>query len=244
MSSVSDTRYKQRAVIEFLVAEKESVESIHKRLCAVYGSCAVDRSTVGRWVQTVKASGSGETDLHDRPRSGRPAKATILDMWQRASDIIHADRCFTSRQLAVQLSVRNGTAMAIIDPLGYSKVCARRFPRSLTTEHRRQRKTICSELLERFDAEGGVFLSRIVTGDETWTHHYEPETKRQSMEWHHPQPPRKKKFKTSPARKLMITVFWDIDGVILVDVMARGETINSDAYIETLQKLKQRYRQV
>jgi hypothetical protein len=34
----------------------------------------------------------------------------------------------------------------------------------------------------------------------------------------------------------MIIVFWDIDGVILVDVMARGETINSDAYIKTLKK--------
>jgi histone-lysine N-methyltransferase SETMAR len=32
--------------------------------------------------------------------------------------------------------------------------------------------------------------------------------------------------------------------VILVDVMARGETINSDAYINTLQKLKKRYRRV
>jgi len=42
----------------------------------------------------------------------------------------------------------------------------------------------------------------------------------------------------------MITVFWDTDGVILVDVMARGETINSDAYNKTLQKLKQLYRQV
>ena len=40
----------------------------------------------------------------------------------------------------------------------------------------------------------------------------------------------------------MITVFWHIDGVILVDVMARGEKINSDAYIKTLQKLKQRAR--
>ena len=42
----------------------------------------------------------------------------------------------------------------------------------------------------------------------------------------------------------MITVFWDIDGVILVDVMARGETINLDAYIKTLQKLKQHYWRV
>jgi hypothetical protein len=62
MASVSDTRYKQRAVIEFLVAEKEIVGSIHKRFYALYGSCVVDRSTVGRWVQRFKASGSGERD--------------------------------------------------------------------------------------------------------------------------------------------------------------------------------------
>jgi hypothetical protein len=40
----------------------------------------------------------------------------------------------------------------------------------------------------------------------------------------------------------MITVFSDTDGVVLVGVVARGETINSDAYIKTLQKLKQRLR--
>jgi transposase len=77
MASVSDTRYKQRAVVEFLVAEKESVGNIHKRLCAVYGSCAVDRSTIGRWVQRVKDSGSEEMELHDRPRSGRTGTGKV-----------------------------------------------------------------------------------------------------------------------------------------------------------------------
>jgi hypothetical protein len=63
MASVSDdTRCKQEAVIEFIVAVKESGGNLHKRLCAVYVTCAVDRSTVGRWVQRVKASGSGERD--------------------------------------------------------------------------------------------------------------------------------------------------------------------------------------
>ena len=95
MASVSDARYK-RAVIELLVAEKENVGNIHKRLCVLYGSCAVDRSTVGRWVQRVKVSGSEETGLHDRPRSGRPATATSPDMLQRADDI-HAERRITSR---------------------------------------------------------------------------------------------------------------------------------------------------
>ena len=69
--------------------------------------------------------------------------------------------------------------------------------------------------------------------------------KRQSMEWHRAQSPRKKKFKTTPsAGKVMITVFWETDGMILVDVMARGETVSLDAYIKTLQRLKQRYQQV
>jgi hypothetical protein len=87
------------------------VENNHKRLCTVYGSCTVDRCTVGRWVQRVKASEIGETELHDRPRSGRPATATSPGMLQGADDIINADRRITSRQLAVQLSVINGSAI-------------------------------------------------------------------------------------------------------------------------------------
>jgi hypothetical protein len=111
MASVSDTRYKQRAVIEFLVAGEESMGNIHKRACAVNGSCAVDRCTVGLWVKRVKAAGNGETELHDQPRSGHPATATSPDMLQDADNIIHADRRITSRQLAVQLSVSNGSAI-------------------------------------------------------------------------------------------------------------------------------------
>jgi len=236
MAFMPDTHYKQGAVIEFLVVEKESVGNIHKLLCAVYGSCAVER-----WVQQVKASGSAETELHDRLLYERPATATSPDTLQCADGIIHVDQRITNRQLTVQFSVSNGSAMVIIDALGYSNICARWVPQSIITEHRCQRKAISSELLEHFDAEGETFLYRIITGDETWAHHYEPETKRQSMEWHHPQSPRKEKFKTTPsAGKSMTTIFWDTDRVILVDVMARAETINSDMYIKILQKLRQR----
>ena len=54
--------------------------NIHKRLCAVYGSYAFNRSTDGYWVQRVKASGSGEKELHDRAQSGCPATATSPDV--------------------------------------------------------------------------------------------------------------------------------------------------------------------
>jgi hypothetical protein len=49
-------------------------------------------------------------------------------------------------------------------------------------------------------------LSRIVTGDESWVNHYEPETKRASMQWKHPASPAQK-FKVTPlAGKVMLTL--------------------------------------
>ena len=40
--------------------------------------------------------------------------------------------------------------------------------------------------------------------------------------------------------KVMCTVFWDRKGVILLDFLEPGHTINSDCYITTLTKLKAR----
>ena len=42
----------------------------------------------------------------------------------------------------------------------------------------------------------------------------------------------------------MVTVSWDSVGVILVDFMSKGATINSDVYIITLKKLKARIQRV
>nr|CAI5860394.1 unnamed protein product [Callosobruchus analis] len=65
------------------------------------------------------------------------------------------------------------------------------------------------------------------------------------MEWRHSHSPQKKKFKaTASAGKVMVTVFWDCEGVILIDVMPRGSTLNSEAYVNTLTKLKKRFQQL
>jgi hypothetical protein len=45
-------------------------------------------------------------------------------------------------------------------------------------------KNICAELLQRSEKDVEAFMSRIVNGDGTWVHYYDPLTKRQSMEWH------------------------------------------------------------
>jgi len=64
----SDVRFKQRAVIEFLTAEKVSPIKIHRRMQAVYGDQCVDVSTVRRWLRRFKSGELGQADLGDKTR--------------------------------------------------------------------------------------------------------------------------------------------------------------------------------
>jgi hypothetical protein len=53
-------------------------------------------------------------------------------------------------------------------------------------------------------------LSLLVTMDETWLYHYDPETSQQSMEWRHSSLPRPgpKKFRVqNPAGKVLASIF-------------------------------------
>ena len=94
--------------------------------------------------------------------------------------------------------ISHGSAYDIIhNRLGFRKVCAGWVPKELTEEHRNNRVAICERLLDRYANEGEAFLTQIVTGDETWVHHFAPESKRQSMEWKYPGSPVKKKIQES-----------------------------------------------
>ena len=78
-----------------------------------------------------------------------------------------------------------------------------------------------------------------MTRDETWVHHFELESKQASVEWRHATSPCLKKFKSQQsAGKVMVTVFWDSVGVILVDFMSKQATINSDVYIDRFKKVE------
>jgi hypothetical protein len=78
----------------------------------------------------------------------------------------------------------------MIGSLGYRKLCARWVPHLLTEDHKGQGKedhkvqgkAITSEMLWSYRDERDDFLLGIVTGDESWFHHFDPETEWQSME--------------------------------------------------------------
>ena len=80
--------------------------------------------------------------------------------------------------------------------------------------------------------------ARLVTMDETCLYHYDPETKRQTMECRHSDSPRPKKFRVQKsAGKVLTSIFWGQDGILLIDYLPEGQTINAEYYSSLLVKL-------
>jgi len=93
--------------------------------------------------------------------------------------------------------------------------------------------------LEFFRLDPNDFLSRLVTMNETWLYHYDPETKQRSMEWRHSGSPRHKKFRVQKsAGKILASIFWDQDGILLIDYLSKGQTVNTEYYSSLLVQLK------
>ncbi|KAL7739287.1 hypothetical protein ACLKA6_002625 [Drosophila palustris] len=116
-----------------------------------------------------------------------------------------------------------------------SKLSSRWVPRLLSAEHKRNRLVIAKESLALLNAKKNEFLRRFVTVDETWIHHHTPESKEQSKQWISTGETTPKKAKIGlSANKVMATVFWDARGVIHVDYLEKGRTINGEYYSNLL----------
>ena len=201
----------QRGVIRFLLAESVKSCEILSRMQRQYGPSCMSRANFYKCVQAFK---DGRESITDDLRSGRPVDVSTPEAVQAVEDLIKSDRRVTLDEIATKLDISHGTVYAIVrEKLHFSKVSCRWVPKMLTDDHKMQRLMASRASLRRYK-KGDAFLSRIVTTDETWVFHYEPESKRRSMEWKHVSSPVKKKFKSQKSlRKVMLTVFWDRNAV-------------------------------
>jgi histone-lysine N-methyltransferase SETMAR len=100
-------------------------------------------------------------------------------------------------------------AEILTEDLGMRKVSAKMVPRILSDDQKQQLLDVCSDLSRQL-AKGNNFLDRVITGGELWCFQYDPETKRQSMQWKTSVSPRPKKARMSRAqvKKMIICFFY------------------------------------
>ncbi len=251
------SKIEQRSVVRFLQAEGRNGSEILERLVAVYGeNNAMKKSEVYRWLRRFK---EGRTDVCNEARSGRPSDAVNEETINIVRYLLNADRRVTvtdiHREMATQYgyaAISRGSIHTILTrELEMRKVSARWVPRLLTNAHREARMSAALELLSRYHEEGEDFLSRIVTGDESWVHYWTPETKEASKVWKRKDEEAPHKAKQIPsAGKVMATVFWDHKGALLIEFLpdatdphtGRKYTVNKDRYFDTLMTLRNEIR--
>jgi hypothetical protein len=90
--------------------------------------------------------------------------------------------------------------------------------------------------LELFRRDPKDFLSRLAIMDKTWLYHYDPETKQKSMQWRQSGSTRPQKFrvKKSDGKFLVCLDFLGSNGILLIDYLPKGQTINAEYYSSLL----------
>ena len=114
----------------------------------------------------------------------------------------------------------------------------------LTNEQKENQRNVCLDLLERIENDKNIFKHGI-TGDETWILEYDPDTKRQSSEWHTCTSPRPKIARMSTSKiKTMLICFFNSQGVVQKEFVPQGQTVNKQCYREALERLRKMVHRV
>jgi len=76
----------------------------------------------------------------------------------------------------------------LTDELNMRRIAEKFVPRLLSNEQQDHWVQVCTKLQKavRHDLN---FLSRVITGDESWLYNYDPETKQHSSQWKTPSSP-------------------------------------------------------
>jgi hypothetical protein len=126
----------------------------------------------------------------------------------------------------------------LLDELNMRRIAAKFVPHLLNNEQRDHRVQVCTELQQAVRHDPN-FLSRVITGDESWVYNYDPETKQQSSQWKTPSSPWPKKARQVRSNiKTLLMIFFDIRGIVHKEFVPPGQTVNGKFYCEVLRWLR------
>lgn len=197
-----------------------------RNITEAWGEGIVNDRGVQRWFARFR---SGDMSLDDQPRSGRPS---VINN-EVLKELIEADSRQTVRQLALVLNVDHQTVANHLHQIGKVRKLDKWVPHKLSDNNKSQRRTICASLLLRYQHD--PFLDRIITCDEKWIIYDSP---RRSGQWvDKDEPPGKVPKRDIHSKKVLVSVWWNMAGVIYYEFLKPGNTITAEVYCQQLDKM-------
>lgn len=230
----------QRTCLKFcFLLGKTPTESL-EMLQEAFKEQALSRAWVFEWFSRFK---KGDLSIEDQPRSGRPSSSRNDENIAKIREKLNEDRRHTIDELSEVTGVSWSSVQRILtQDLGMRRVAAKFVPRLLTEDQRNSRLTVCQDLKRELENDPN-FLSRVITGDESWCYGYDPESKQASSQWKTPASPRPKKIRQVRSNvKTMLICFFDIQGIVHREFVPRGQTVNQEFYLGVLKRLRERVR--
>jgi len=185
----------------------------------VYGTDTHSRSTIALWASRFNA---GRTSLDDDDRTGRPLDQESVDAVKQCID---NERSLSIREVSRLTGVPSGSIRHIlIDHLGLKKFMSRWVPHRLTDEQKALRVSLSRELLGSLGSMTRTQLGHVITGDESWFYLSYDKSGIWARSAEEVQPRVKPKIGTP---KVLVVVFWGINGLILLDALPPGQRFNT-----------------
>ncbi len=234
------SRLDQRTNIRFMVARGSKPIEIWRALRETFGDRSLSKTQVCMWCNRFSAKDQ-TTPVKDRARSGRPRKrAAHVEEIRR---LVQEDGRVTISDLASKTGLHVSSVQRVLKvDLKMSKLCAKFMPHQLTPEQAKFWKDLCEMNLREYRHDD-KFLERIVTGDETWVPLFDPESKQDSSQWLPKGSARPTKaVKSRAQKKTMLIFFYDMKGVVHLEFLPQGETVETDLYCQILSRLKENVR--
>ena len=166
-----------RTVIKFSTWKELNTTNISKALDNVYKDSAPSYRTVAKWVAEFK---NPERAFEDARRMDHPSTITADENIEAVQRIVMRDRQISIRRLAEELAIIHEI---MSNHMGMKKVCTRWVPKFLAPIQRVNRVDCCQELLQQSEVNPAKFSDCIVTGDESWIHHYDPLSQLEAKVW-------------------------------------------------------------
>ena len=118
--------------------------------------------------------------MKDDERSGRPTTSQTNDNIAAVDKMVKEDRKVMYRLIADTLGIPKTVVLRILrGDLKKQKLCSRLVLHSVTREQVGQRVTTCQDLLNMINGDKN-FLDKVITGDDSCSFAYDPETKCQN----------------------------------------------------------------
>ena len=157
--------------------------------------------------------------------------------------LVLADRKLKLCEITEELKISEGCVFTILhEHLSMRKLCSKWVQRLFTVDQKQHRVDDSERFLQLFQCNKKVFLRKYVTMDETWIHYFTSVSNQQSAEWKEASEshPKRPKTQTSTGKVLAsIAIFWDAQGILFIDYLEKGRTINSQYHIALLMSLKE-----